>query len=174
VALSAAVVVLIAALFAPLLAPLGIATGRSVAVAAAFAVLAIAAAVLSTAPLRNALGTTPMALGVVDRPMQNKVPDGDVQWSGWAIDPEGVAGVELLVDGGTAFPARYGLPYRGARDEPLALYFPTYPDTAGAGFTAELPAQALARGGAEVRTIVINSAGTRTEIDRRQLTTEAR
>jgi hypothetical protein len=106
--------------------------------------------------------------------MQNKVPDGDVQWSGWAIDPEGVARVELLVDGGTPFPARYGLPYRGARDEPLALYFPTYPDPSHAGFTAQLPAQALARGAAEVRTIVINSAGTRTEIDRRQLTTEAR
>src|SRR6202011_5368886 len=69
---------------------------------------------------------------------------------------------------------RYGLPYLGARNEPLALYFPAYPNTANAGFTAELPAQTLARGTADVRTVVINSVGTRTEIDRRRLVTESR
>jgi large repetitive protein len=115
-----------------------------------------------------------MAFGVVDRPLQNRVPAGDVELSGWAIDPQGVARVELLVDGGAAFSARYGLPYVGARNEPLALYFPAYPNTANAGFTVELPAQTLARGTADVRTVVINSVGTRTEIDRRQLVTESR
>ena len=174
VALSAAAVVLIAALLAPLLAVVGVATGRAVAVAAAFAVLAIAAAVLSPAPLHDVISAAPMSLGVVDRPVQNKVPFGDIEWSGWAIDPQGVAGVELLVDGRAALPARYGLPYRGARDEPLALYFPAYPDTARAGFTAKLPAVALSGGAVEVRTIVINSAGTRTEVDRRRLITEPR
>ncbi|HEY8622633.1 MAG TPA: hypothetical protein VIM74_02095, partial [Casimicrobiaceae bacterium] len=174
VALYATAVVLAAALFAPLLAVFGVATGRAVAAAAAFAVLAIGAAVLSQAPLRYAMGITPMAFGVVDRPLQNKVPRGDIELSGWAIDPQGVARVELVVDGGATFPARYGLPYRGARNEPLALYFPGYPDTANAGFAAVLPAQVLARGGAEVRTVVVNTAGRRTEIDRRQLVTEAR
>jgi hypothetical protein len=117
---------------------------------------------------------TPMAFGVVDRPLQNKVPAGDVELSGWAIDPHGVARVELLVDGGATFSARYGLPYLGARNEPLTLYFPAYPNTANAGFTVELPAQTLARGAANVRTVVINSVGIRTEIDRRQLVTESR
>jgi hypothetical protein len=174
VSLYASVVVLAAALFAPLLALFGVATGRAIAAAAAFAVLAIGAAVVSQAPLRDAMMITPMAFGVVDRPLQNKVPAGAVELSGWAIDPQGVADVELLVDGGATYSARYGLPYVGARNEPLALYFPAYPNTANAGFTAELPAQALASGAADVRTIVINSAGTRTEIDRRRLVTESR
>jgi hypothetical protein len=179
VALYAALVVLAAALFAPLLAVFGVATGRATAAAVTFAVLAIGAAVVSQAPLRDAMIITPMAFGVVDRPPQNKVPAGDVELSGWAIDPQGVARVELLVDGsatdgGATFSARYGLPYQGARNEPLALYFPTYPNTANAGFTVELPAQTLAHGAADVRTVVINSQGTRTEIDRRQLVTEAR
>ncbi|HWZ74376.1 MAG TPA: hypothetical protein VN326_23230 [Casimicrobiaceae bacterium] len=174
VALYATVVVLAAALFAPLLAVFGVATGRAIAAAAMFALLAIGAAVVSQAPLRDAMVVTPMAFGVVDRPVQNKVPLGDVELSGWAIDPQGVAGVELLVDGGATFSARYGLPYQGARNEPLALYFPAYPNTANAGFTGELPAQTLARGAADVRTVVINSKGTRTEIDRRRLVTEAR
>ena len=173
VALYAAAVVLAAALFAPLLGIFGVANGRAIVAAAAFAALAIVVAILAQAPLRYAMSVTPMAFGVVDRPRQNKVAGGDVEWSGWAIDPQGVARVELVVDG-AAFPARYGLPYRGAHDEPLTLYFPAYPNTANAGFAGELPAQALARGGAEVRTVVVNAAGTRTEIDRRQLATEAR
>ena len=167
-------VVLAAALFAPVLAALGAATGRASAAVAAFVVLAIATAVLCRAPLRYVMSITPMAFGVVDRPLENKVPLGDVELSGWAIDPQGVAGVELVVDGGTTVPARYGLPYRGARGESLALYFPGYPKTPDAGFTAIVPAQALARGAAKVRTIVVNAAGTRTEIDRRQLVPEAR
>jgi hypothetical protein len=174
VSMYASVAVLAAALLAPLLAVFRIATGRAIAAAAAFAVLAIGAGVASQAPLRDAMIITPMAFGVVDRPLQNKVPAGDVELSGWAIDPHGVAGVELLVEGGAIFSARYGLPYLGARTEPLALYFPAYPNTANAGFTVELPAQTLARGAADVRTVVINSVGTRTEIDRRQLVTESR
>jgi len=56
----------------------------------------------------------------------------------------------------------------------LTLYFPGYPDTADAGFTATVPAEALVRGDAEVRTVVVNTRGTRTEIDRRRLTSGAR
>jgi hypothetical protein len=174
VALYAALVVLAAALLAPVLAALGGASGRAIAPAAAFGALAIAVAMLSLAPLRNAMEIVPMVLGVVDRPLQNKVPPGDVEFSGWAIDPQGVAQVELIVDGADAVPARYGLPYLGARGEPLALYFPAYPNTANAGFAAQLPAQALAHGSADVRTVVVNTAGMRTEIDRRQILTEAR
>ena len=174
VALYAAAVVLAVSLLAPLVSVLGVASGRTAAGAAAFAVVAAAAAALSQAPLRDAMDTTPMSFGVVDRPLQNKVSYGDVELSGWAIDPHGVAGVELVVDGGATYPAHYGLPYRGARNESLALYFPSYPDTANAGFAAQLPAQALGRGAAGVRTVVINSAGTRTEIDRRQLVAEVR
>ena len=174
VALYAAVVVLGAGLLTPMLAPFGIPSGRAGVPAAAFALLAIGVALLARAPLRYAVSTTPMSFGIVDRPAQNKVPPGDVEFSGWAIDPSGVASVQLIVDGGAALPARYGLPYRGARAEPLTLYFPGYPNTADAGFTAIVPAQALARGAAEVRTVVVNTSGTRTEIDRRLLSKDAR
>ena len=129
---------------------------------------------LALEPLRHAISGAPMAFGVVDRPARNKVPSGDIEWSGWAIDPQGIDRVELIVDGGATYPARYGLPYLGARNEPLGLYFPAYPGTDKAGFHAELPARLLAQGTAEVRTVAISSTGTRTEIDRRRLTTEAR
>jgi hypothetical protein len=142
VALYAAAVVLAAALFAPLLGIFGVANGRAVVAAAAFAVLAIGVSILGEAPLRYAMSATPMAFGVVDRPRQNKVAGGEVEWSGWAIDPQGVARVELVVDG-AAFPARYGLPYRGAHDEPLTLYFPAYPNTANAGFAGEIDRRKL-------------------------------
>jgi hypothetical protein len=172
-ALYAATLVLAVALLAPLLAISGFAS-RGANAAAAFAVLAISAALISRAPLQYAMDNAPMAFGVVDRPLQNKAPPGDIEFTGWAVDPKGVAQVELVVDGSAAFPARYGLPYRGAHDEPLTLYFPAYPDTADAGFAAQLPAEALAGGSAEVRTVVVNAAGVRTEIDRRRLVTEAR
>ena len=126
VSLYASVVVLAAALFAPLLAVFGVGTGRAIGAAAAFAVLAIGAAVASQAPLHDGMVTAPMAFGVIDRPRQNKVPAGDVELSGWAIDPHGVARVELLVDGGAIFSARYGLPYLGARNEPLHKLRPAH------------------------------------------------
>ena len=174
VALYATFVVLATALFAELVDTLGFRSGSTGASSAAFAALGLGVAILSAPPLRYAMDATPMAFGVVDRPAKNTVAPGDVEWSGWAIDPLGVASVELLVDGGATYTARYGLPYRGARNEPLTLYFPGYPNTADAGFAATVPAQALVRGDAEVRTVVVNTRGTRTEIDRRQLTSGAR
>ena len=157
-----------------LLALIGGRRERAMNSAAAFALLAIGAAVLSRVPFRYALDTTPMAFGVVATPHDNKVPPGDVEWSGWAIDPRGIERVEVVVDGSAAIPARVGLPYLGARGEPLTLYFPAYPRTAEAGFSAKVPAEALAHGSAEVRTFAVNGAEGRTEIDRRRLVTEAR
>jgi hypothetical protein len=174
VALYATLVVLAMSLLAPALAVMGGRRERVIDPAAGFALLAIGAAVVSLAPLRYAMDTTPMAFGVVDEPRRNRVPPGDVEWSGWAIDPRAVERVEVVVDGGAAISARVGLPYLGVRGEPLSLYFPAYPRTAEAGFSATIPGEALARGSADVRTFADNPAGGRTEIDRRRLTTEAR
>ena len=119
--------------------------------------------------LRGAIAATPLATGIVDRPKQNRVPDGAVEFVGWALDPRGVARVELVADGGEVYRADYGRPYAGARGEPLALYFPGYPDVALPGFAASLPPQALAAGSLGVRTFVVNVDGVHTEIDRRRL-----
>jgi hypothetical protein len=173
VALYAAAVVLATSLFVPLLTGFGVEGRGAIAPAGSFALIAIGTAVVSLLPSRYAMDATPMAFGVVDRPQLNKVPRGDIEFSGWAVDPQNVARVELVVDGNATISARYGLPYLGARGEPLTLYFPAYPNTANAGFVAQLPAEALAHGSGDVRTVVVNTAGRRTEIDRRHLVMEA-
>ena len=129
----------------------------------------LAIAAIGYIALRGAIIATPLATGIVDRPKQNRVSDGAVEFVGWALDPRGVARVELVADGGEVYRADYGRPYAGARGEPLALYFPSYPDVALPGFAASLPQQALAAGSLGVRTIVVNVDGVHTEIDRRRL-----
>jgi hypothetical protein len=132
-------------------------------------VASLAIAAIGYIALRGAIAATPLATGIVDLPKQNRVPDGAVEFVGWALDPRGVARVELVADGGEVYRADYGRPYAGARGEPLALYFPSYPDVALPGFIARLPAQALAAGSLGVRTFVVNIDGVHTEIDRRRL-----
>ena len=169
--LSATLLIVAGALLAPVLtadrADAGTAPAARTTTAILAAALAIATVVYLT--LRGAIAATPLATGVVDRPKQNGVPSGAVEFAGWALDPRGVARVELVTDGGRAYRADYGQPYAGARGEALALYFPSYPDVARPGFTVNLPAQALAAGNAAVRTFVVNADGVRTEIDRRRL-----
>jgi hypothetical protein len=145
----------------------GVATDAPATLPVVAASLAIAA--LGYVALRGTIAATPLATGIVDRPKQNQVPDGAVQFVGWALDPRGVARVELVADGGEVYRAAYGLRYAGARGEPLALYFPSYPDVELPGFAASLPAQALAAGSLGVRTFVVNVDGVHTEIDRRRL-----
>ncbi len=150
VAFYATFVVLVVSLLAPLLAVIGGGRERTMDPAAAFALLAIATAVLSLVPLRYAMDTAPMAFGVVAEPVENKVPPGDVGVSGWAVDPRGVERVEIVVDGNAAgnalIPAPVGTPYAGVRGDSLALYFPTYPRAANGGlFGEDSGADALAR-----------------------------
>ncbi len=171
--LFAAVIILVAALFAPLV--FATAQSRRAALAAGM----VAAAVLGVGALlwialSVSMRAVPMALGVVDRPARNNVLATPLEFAGWALEPSGVARVELVTQDGTAIPARYGLPYVGARGEALRLYFPAYPDVDTAGFVAELPAEALAQGNLAVRTVVIGKSGTRTEIDRRRIVVERR
>lgn len=170
VAFYAAGVVLASMLLQPLLRRLGLAGGGRSFAKAGFALAAIAAALLSRWPLQLAMEAVPMAFGVVDRPVRNSVAGDDTEFAGWAIDPLGVSRVELVVVGSATLPVRYGLTYHGVRGEPLSLYFPAYPKTGNAGFSAIVPARLLSGGGAEVRTVVVNEAGVRTEIDRRHLT----
>ena len=132
-------------------------------------VASLAIAAIGYIALRGAIAAAPLATGIVDRPKQNRVPDGAVEFVGWALDPRGVARVELVADGGEVYRGEYGLAYAGGRGEPLALYFPSYPDVALPGFVAILPPQALAAGSLVVRTFVVSVDGVHTEIDRRRL-----
>lgn len=169
--LTAALLIVAGALLAPALtarradAAIAFATRTTMGVAAA----ALAIATIGYFALRGSIAATPLATGVVDRPKQNGVPAGAVEFAGWALDPRGVARVEMVTDRGETYRASYGRPYAGARGEPLALYFPSYPDVALPGFVVNLPPQALAAGSVGVRTFVVNVDGLRTEIDRRRL-----
>jgi hypothetical protein len=179
--LFAAAVLLVAPLVAPLAAPLWVLVGGSARalVRAALAALGYAAVALAVAAplqplLRAAMMTTPMAIGVVDLPVRNVVPAGTIDISGWAVDPQGVAAVEIVADGGEVIAATPGLPYAGAHGESLELYYPSYPRVARAGFVAHLPARLLDSGAVELRTRVVSATGVRTEIDRRRLVVEKR
>jgi hypothetical protein len=94
--------------------------------------------------------------------------------SGWALDPQGVAAVEVVTGSGEVIAATLDLPYTGSRGEALELYYPAYPAPSRAGFVAHLPARLLDSGAVELRTVVVNATGTRTEIDRRRLVAEKR
>jgi hypothetical protein len=166
--LYAAGVILVTALAAPLLLPLGIGA-RTALGALAFVVVSGGIAALVQPALRAAMVASPMAIGVVDRPRQNQVRAGVVEIAGWALDPFGVARVIVATETGEAIEAARGLPTVGARGEPLALYYPSYPQVERAGFAAQLPQRLFARGSVDIRTIVFNAAGGHTEIDRRQL-----
>jgi hypothetical protein len=179
--LYAAAVLLAARLVAPLAAPLWVLLGGSARalVRAALAALTYAAIALGVAaalqPLvRAAMAAVPMALGVVDLPARNVVAAGPVAISGWALDPQGVAAVEIVTDSGEVITATPHLPYSGARGESLELYYPSYPEVARAGFVARLPARLLDSGAVALRTLVVSGTGVRTEIDRRRLVVEKR
>ena len=168
-------VLLIAAMFAPLLVLVdGRARLFTLLAAVGYAVSALGIAVPLQLPLHRVMAAIPMAIGVVDRPTQNIVTGGAVEIAGWALDPLGVAAVEIVSGDGKVIGADLGLPYAGARGESLALYYPSYPQTASAGFVAKLPARLFDHGAVDVRTSVVNAAGVRTEIDRRRLVPAAR
>jgi hypothetical protein len=149
---------------APVLAPIA---------AMSYTTVALGFAALLQPALRDAYATIPMAIGVVDRPQQNHVLKGPVEFTGWALDPLGVAAVELVIDTGEVIVAEHGLSYTGSRGEALSLYYPSYPQVTSPGFAAQVPARLLDRGVVAVRTVVVNAAGVRTEIDRRRLTAGA-
>jgi hypothetical protein len=119
--------------------------------------------------LHAAMAATPTAIGVVDLPRKNVVAAGPVEIAGWALDPLGVTGVVVATAAGEVIEAKRNLPYAGAHSEPLALYYPSYPQIARPGFSAQLPARLLDHGDVELRTLVFNASGGRTEIDRRRL-----
>ena len=165
-------VILVISLLAPLALLLGVGVRTAIlAPIAAFslAIVSLGVAVLLQRTLYAAMAATPMAMGVVDLPKQNVVAPASLEIAGWALDPLGVTGVVVATDAGEAIEAKRNLLYAGMRNELLALYYPSYPQVARPGFSAQLPARVFDHGDVEIRTLVFNAAGGRTEIDRRRL-----
>ena len=172
ICLYAVAVTLVLSLLAPLALPFGVGARTAVlapAAALSFALVSGGLAALLQPALHVAMPATPTAIGVIDLPRRNLVAPGPVEISGWALDPLGVTAVVVVTGAGEVIEARRDLPYAG-----LELYYPTYPQVARAGFSVELPARALDHGGVDIRTLVFNAAGGRTEIDRRRLVVAAR
>ena len=79
-------------------------------------------------PSPPAAVAAPVALGAIDAPPGEVIVGTSVHLSGWALDPEGVRGVEIRVDG-KPYAARYGI----ARPD-VAAVKPGFPDSAASGF----------------------------------------
>ena len=105
----------------------------------------------------------PGTVGSVDVPAGEALIGDAVRISGWALDPAGVSGVEIQLDG-RRYPARYGLVRTDVADVK-----PGYPGAGHSGFEfdgALPPADAARR---EVAVVAINRAGTQTTLGRRSL-----
>jgi hypothetical protein len=68
------------------------------------------------------------AIGSVDAPLAEAIVDTTLRVSGWALDPAGIKGVDIRVDG-KSYAARYGI----ARPD-IAAAKAGFPDSAAAGF----------------------------------------
>lgn len=102
-----------------------------------------------------------MTIGSLDRPEGEILPTSPMVLSGWALDPAGIAGVEVLLDGYSARWLRYGV----ARLDVSAAH-PGYPDSERAGFEGELilATAGLSLGRHLVAVEVVNKAGQRKRI----------
>jgi hypothetical protein len=89
----------------------------------------VAAAPATVAPEAKAPAASPAtSIGWVDAPSAELITGSKVHVSGWALDPAGIASVEVRLDG-RAYPARYGL-----KREDVSRIKPGYPDSAAPGF----------------------------------------
>ena len=107
----------------------------------------------------------PLALGVIDAPAGRDVSRAGFTLRGWALDPFGVAGVQVEI-GKLRREARYG---EGSAS--VAWVYPRYPDAAHGNFSLDVTGDDLAQAGVAptLRVLVRNRHGAVTEVDRRRL-----
>ena len=110
----------------------------------------------------------PLAIGVLDEPAGRSYNAGaPLTIRGWALDPFGVESVTADVGG-----IRTDLALDAATPD-LHLMFPSYPESARAGFRAQFAPKDLAKAGAAgpptLRLFVKSRTGAVTEVDRRRL-----
>ncbi|HVT59361.1 MAG TPA: hypothetical protein VHR45_13290 [Thermoanaerobaculia bacterium] len=105
------------------------------------------------------------SIGHIDNPTIGLLYSGLVIVSGWAVDFEGVATVEVLVDGTVLGFANLGLP----RPDITADY-PSYPAFPGPGWDFALDSTKLSNGVHELSVVVLDSTGSNTIIGKFPIT----
>lgn len=104
------------------------------------------------------------ALGLIDFPRPGMLLGGVVNVVGWVLDWEGVADIQVLVDGYPQGSATHGF----ARPDVTAFY-PSYPESAAAGFQFPLDTRKLSNGRHELEILVRDDLGVDTFIGKRQI-----
>jgi hypothetical protein len=98
----------------------------------------------------------PGTIGAVESPVAEATVGTAIHISGWALDPAGMRGVDIRVDG-RAYPARYGVARRD-----VAEVKRDYPDAAQSGFSFDGDFAPLASMRHEIAVVAINRSGVET------------
>lgn len=117
----------------------------------------------ATATMAPPAAPTVGTIGSVDTPAAEAVVADTLQVTGWALDANGVAGVEVRVDG-KPYAARYGI----ARPD-VAAVKPGFPDSAASGFDFYGEFGALDPVRHAVTVVAIDRAGHETVLARKSL-----
>ena len=116
------------------------------------------AASASPAPAASDTAQHP-PFGFLDVPRENDTAASGSTGNGWALDDSGVASVTVSLDNGAALAATLGQAFSGVKEA-----YPTFPDSAKAGFSFTMPSIAA---GPHLLVVTINARdGGRTEIKR--------
>ena len=104
-----------------------------------------------------------VSTGAIDAPATEAVVGTAIHLSGWALDPEGVRGVEIRVDG-KPYAAQYGI----ARPD-VAAVRPGFPDSAAPGFAFDGEFAELAPERHDFAIVAISRSGRETVLGRKGL-----
>ena len=107
------------------------------------------------------------AFGDIDLPVEGGFFGGVVMITGWALDPEGIARVEILVDGSFV-----GTATRGFSRPEVAADHPGLPGSASAGWMFALDTRGLADGHHQLQVLVVDALGHSTVIGERPFLVE--
>lgn len=105
------------------------------------------------------------SFGDIDLPLNGLLYHGTITASGWALDWEGVASVQILVDGHPFGNALYGF----ARPDVFALsYYPGYPNITGPGWQFSLDTTLLQNGEHFLDVVVTDNLGFTTYVGKKR------
>ncbi|MEO8347049.1 MAG: hypothetical protein ABI607_15275 [Betaproteobacteria bacterium] len=122
-----------------------------------------AATALVVAPVATPAPGIPTTIGFIDQPVADAVIGTRIAITGWALDPAGMRGVDVIV-AGRPYPAKFGI----ARPD-VAKEMPGFPDSAAAGFAFEGDFADLSPQRHEVLVVATNRAGVATVLARKSL-----
>lgn len=105
------------------------------------------------------------SFGDIDLPRRGLLYNGIVQMTGWALDWEGVASVQVLVDGFPIGNAVYGLP---RSNDPALSFYPGFPNSPAPGWRFDLDTRAFENGEHFLDVVVTDTRGVTTYIGKRR------